>query len=150
MEIIEPKIVIATSNPPKITGDDPGIRRRISKKFIPIAYIVKAQHLYVRIFEWEDDDGIPCDEYRSYTHCKKAYDEYLEKMFLDDTETANHLDRMFNNALITSGDYKQFCDYLRSRGYEVLSKDNATKEEHNRCKQECLKAWKEWKRNKGK
>ena len=114
-------------------------------KQIPIAYIVKAQHLYVRIFEWEDDDGIPCDEYRSYTHCKKAYDEYLEKMFLDDKETANHLDRMFNNALLSSGDYKQFCDYLRSRGYEILSKDNATKEEHDRCKKLLVVRWKEWK-----
>lgn len=116
-------------------------------KKIPISYIVKAQRLYVRIFEWEDDDGIPFDEYRSYVHSKKAYDEYLEKMFLDDKETANELDRLFNSLLICSGTYKEICDFLRNKGYEIISLSNATKKEIKQCEKERLIIWKRWKAN---
>ena len=116
-------------------------------KKIPIKYVVKAQILYVNIFSWEDDDGIPCDEYRSYVHSKKAYDDYLDKMFLDDRETANALDHLFNSTMFYGGTYKEICDFLRTKGYEVISLSNATKEEIKQCEKECLNAWKVWKQN---
>ena len=115
------------------------------KRTIPLIYVIKAQRLYVNIFSWEDDDGIPCDEYRSYVHSKKAYDDYLDKMFLDDRETAIALDHLFNHIMFYPGTYKEICDFLRRRDYEVLSKDNSTREEYKLCIKKCISEWKNWK-----
>ena len=114
----------------------------MKNKQIPISYIVRAQHLYVNIFAMEDGlDYTP----REYGACVRAYREYLEKMFLDDTETAHNLDSLFNQGIIIPGSFKIYCDYLRSRGYEIISRDNATYQEHEQCMKNCVLAWKKWK-----
>lgn len=113
-------------------------------KQIPIEYVVKAQRLHTRIFELEDNEYMTIDESREHGACCRAYNDYLDKMFLDDTKTIRELDRMFNQLLCRSGTYKEICDFVRSKGYEVLSADNSTKEEHELCKKECLNAWKAW------
>ena len=116
-------------------------------KKIPLIYLVKAQDLYVQIFDWEDDDGIPYDEYKSYIHSQKAYEDYIDKCFLDDRETAKWVDSRFNTYIVCAGTFEELCDGLRNRGYEVLSASNSTKEEIRACKQQCLKEWREWKKN---
>lgn len=114
------------------------------KKKIPLIYLVKAQSLYVKIFEWEDDDGIQFDEYRSYKATQKAFDEYLDKMFLDDRETKDFVLKDFNNCIARGGTFELICNELRKRGYEVISAGNSTVEEIKQCRKECLEKWKEW------
>lgn len=122
----------------------------MKNKQIPLIWIIRAQHLYVDIFSWEDSDGIPCDEYRSYRASQRAYDDYLDKLFLDDEETKNFVDRRFNSYLVVYGTFEEICNDLRKRGYEPLSLTNATKEQIIQCKKECLKRWKDWKLKKKK
>ena len=110
----------------------------MTNKRIPISYIVKAQIRYIDLLD--DCDG----EYQKVRAVEKAYNDYLDKMFLDDTENRKWLDKEFNATLLKHGSYKPFCDYLRSCGYEVVSKDNATKQEMKQVEKECLKKWKEW------
>ena len=112
-------------------------------KRIPLTYIVRAQSLYVRIFGFEDSDGIPLDEIHEYGACKREYDAYLDKMFGDDVEAMGKLDHMFNSTMLSPGTFKPICDMLRSIGYEVLSADNASREEIAACKKELLAKWKE-------
>lgn len=116
------------------------------KRTIPIAYLAKAQALYVDLFEWEDLPGIPRDEYASYVASKRAYEDLLDKMFLDDKDAKRKLESEFNRGLVFQGTFKEICSLVRSMGYEVLSKDNSTKAEHDACKKACLEEWREWKR----
>ena len=115
-------------------------------KRIPITYVVRTQRLYARIFEIEDSYMI--DSYESHEHGAKtrAYNDYLDKMFLDDKETARAYDGLLNQCIIRPGTYKELCDFLRARGYQVLSKDNSSKKEVDECEKECLEAWKQWKK----
>lgn len=120
----------------------------MKNKTLPITWIVRCQQHYVRIFEIEDCDYITVDESRERGQKQKAYDDYMDKMFLDDKETLEHLDKMFNQSIVMSGTYKEYCDYLRSRGYEVKSKDNATKKEIKALEKELTSIWKRWKNEK--
>lgn len=113
-------------------------------KFLPISWIVRCQRYYVRIFEIEDNDFIDIEESKERGQKQRAYDDYMEKMFLDDKETLMHLDQMFNQSIVMSGTYKEYCDYLRSRGYEIKSKDNATKKEIKALEKELNNNWKKW------
>ena len=70
-----------------------------------------------------------------------------DEKILDDRETANALDHLFNSTMFYGGTYKEICDFLRTKGYEVISLSNATKEEIKQCEKECLNAWKVWKQN---
>lgn len=117
---------------------------KTQKKKIPLIYLVRAQSLYVKIFEWEDDDGIQFDEYRSYKASQKAFDEYLDKMFLDDQETKDFVLKDFNSCIARGGTFESICNELRKRGYEVISAGNSTAEEIKQCRKECLQTWKEW------
>ena len=118
----------------------------MKNKQIPLIWIIRAQHLYVDIFSWEDDDGIPFDEYRSYVHSKRAYDDYLDKLFLDDEEAKEFVDRRFNTYIVQPyGTFEEICEQLRNRGYEPMSLTNASKDEIIKCRKECLARWKEWK-----
>lgn len=101
-------------------------------KRIPLGMVAHAQNLYHRIFEYEDMsyDGIPADVYREYRQCQRRYEQYMEIMFGDDKETYNHIDQMFNSSIIVSITYGEFADYLRKKGYVVLSADNSTHKEH--------------------
>lgn len=117
----------------------------MKNKTLPISWIVRCQHYYVRIFEIEDSDFIDIDESKERGQKQRAYDDYMEKMFLDDEETLMHLDQMFNQSIIMSGTYKEYCDYLRSRGYEIKSKDNATKKEIKQLERQLTSNWKVWK-----
>lgn len=117
----------------------------MKNKTLPISWIVRCQHYYVRIFEIEDSDFIDIDESKERGQKQRAYDDYMEKMFLDNKETLMHLDQMFNQSIIMSGTYKEYCDYLRSRGYEIKSKDNATKKEIKQLERQLTSIWKVWK-----
>lgn len=112
---------------------------------LPITWIVRCHSYYIRIFEIEDSDGWTPDEGRERGQKQRAYDSYMERMFLDDKDTLNGLYMKFNQSILTSGTYKEFCDYLRDRGYEIKSKDNATKKQVKQCEDECTANWKKWK-----
>lgn len=120
----------------------------MKNKTLPISWIVRCQHYYVRIFEIEDSYFIDIDESRERGQKQKAYNDYMDKMFLDDKETLNGLDTMFNQSIVLGGTYKECCDYLRSRGYEIKSKDNATKQEIKALEKELTSIWKRWKNEK--
>lgn len=95
----------------------------MKNKTLPITWIVRCQSYYVRIFEIEDCDYIT----------------------VDDKETLEHLDHMFNQSIIVFGTYKEYCDYLRSRGYQIKSKDNSTHKEIKQLEKELTSIWKRWK-----
>jgi hypothetical protein len=114
------------------------------KRTIPITYVVKTQVLYVEIFGIEDDD----DEYinqRELAQKKRSYYTYLDKMFLDDSQMHSEYDSLLNRLLCAAGTYGEICDFLRAKGYEVLSLNNSTKKEIAACEKECLESWKKWK-----
>lgn len=112
---------------------------------IPITYIVKTQRLYVDIFSYEDgnaDDFSLCE----ISAKRRAYDEYLEKMFYNDIETKKEYDRLLNSLIIQPyGTYKEICDFIRSKGYRVLSLDNSSKKEIKQDEKTHLHIWREWK-----
>lgn len=116
-----------------------------NKRVIPISYIVKSQRLYVRMFEIEDGD-ITVEESYELAACRRAVEGYIEKMFLDDKESAAEYWSILNQSLFP-GTYKEICDQLRKMGYEVKSLDNSTKNEIKQCEKLCLKQWKEWRAN---
>lgn len=120
----------------------------MKNKVLPITWIVKCQSYYVSIFELEDSYYLTVDESRELGQKRRAYYDYMDKMFLDDEETCRKLDFMFNQTLLLGGTYKEYCDYLRSRGYEIKSKDNATLKEIKTLEQELNKIWKKWKTEK--
>lgn len=120
------------------------LRKIKNHRVIPIRYIVRTQHLYVQMFEIEDGD-ITAEESHELAACRRAYEGYIEKMFLDDKETARAYDDLLNQCLVRPGTYKELCDFLRARRYQVLSKDNSSKKEIDECEKESLEAWKEWK-----
>lgn len=114
---------------------------------IPITYIVHTNRLYNRIFEIEDGDvGININQ--EYSACRRAYDDYLDKMFLDDKETSRAYDQLLNQCIIKPGTYGELCDFIRSRGYEVLSMSNSTKPLIKECERKCLEEWREWRKTK--
>ena len=113
---------------------------------IPITYIKKTQNLYVEIFEIEDGP-IYQDEVQSLSAMKRAYNEYLEKMFLGDAKASAAYDYKLNQSM-TPGTFKEICDFVRSMGYEVLSRDNSTKKQIIRCEKKCLEEWREWRKTK--
>lgn len=110
---------------------------------IPIYYVVRAQSLYVDIFEIEDSDF---PDNRALAVLTRTYNQYLEKMFLDDTKTAELLTRKFNSLIYAHGDFVEICDLLRSQGYIVMSRDNCTKSLYEQIKRDCFNTWKEWKK----
>ena len=112
--------------------------------------VAHAQNLYHRIFEYEDMsyDGVPGDVYREYRQCQRRYDEYMEIMFGDDKETSNHIDQMFNSSIVATITYGEFAEYLRKRGYTVLSADNSTHKEHRTLYRELVKEYHQRKNHK--
>lgn len=120
------------------------LRKIKNHRVIPIRYVVRTQRLYVRMFEIEDGD-ITAEESHELAACRRAYEEYIEKMFLDDEGTARAYDDLLNQCIIRPGTYKELCDFLRARRYQVLSKDNSSKKEVDVCEKESLEVWKQWK-----
>lgn len=116
-----------------------------NQRVIPISYIVKTQRLYVRMFEIEDG-YITVEESRKLAAYQRAVEGYIEKMFLDDKESADEYWLILNQSLLP-GTYKEICDQLRKMGYEVKSLDNSTKKEIKQCEKLCLEQWKEWRAN---
>lgn len=121
------------------------LRKIKNHRVIPISYIVKSQRLYVRMFEIEDGD-ITVEESHELAACRRAVEGYIEKMFLDDKESAAEYWSILNQSLLP-GTYKEICDHLRKMGYEVKSLDNSTKKEIEQCEKLRLKQWKEWRAN---